>query len=146
MRNPKLIRQSPDKKSISSHVEKAKELDETFKWILDLFSSSVAEIAKTIIYCRSLKDCGEIYSLIDEIATHSEAPVVSMYHSKMPEQIKQRVLSSLLEENGDCRIVIATSVLGMGVNIPNIRQIIHYGAPPDLETCVQEFGRGGRDG
>ena len=146
VRNPKLIRQSPDKQNISSHVEKAKELDETFKWILDLFSSSVAEIAKTIIYCRSLKDCGEIYSLFDEIATHSEAPVVSMYHSKTPEQIKQRVLSSLLEENGDCRIVIATSVLGMGVNIPNIRQIVHYGAPPDLETCVQEVGRGGRDG
>lgn len=93
VRNPKLIRQSPDKQNISSHVEKAKELDETFKWILDLFSSSVAEIAKTIIYCRSLKDCGEIYSLFDEIATHSEAPVVSMYHSKTPEQIKQRVLS-----------------------------------------------------
>lgn len=146
MRNAKLIRQSPDKQNISSHVKKAKELDETFKWILDLFSSSVAEIAKTIIYCRSLKDCGEIYSLFDEIATHSEAPVVSMYHSKTPEQIKQRVLSSLLEENGDCRIVIATSVLGMGVNIPNIRQIVHYGAPPDLKICVQEIGRGGRDG
>lgn len=90
MRNPKVIRQSPDKKNISYHVEKAKELDETFKWILDLFSSCIAEIPKTIIYCRSLKDCGEIYSLFDEIATHSEAPVVSMYHSKTPEQIKQK--------------------------------------------------------
>lgn len=146
MRNPKVIRQSPDKKNISYHVEKAKELDETFKWILDLFSSCIAEIPKTIIYCRSLKDCGEIYSLFDEIATHSEAPVVSMYHSKTPEQIKQKVLSSLLEEDGDCRIVIATSALGMGVNIPNIRQIIHYGAPSDLESYVQEVGRGGRDG
>lgn len=146
MRNPKVIRQSPDKKNISYHVEKAKELDETFEWILDLFSSCIAEIPKTIIYCRSLKDCGEIYSLFDEIATHSEAPVVSMYHSKTPEQIKQKVLSSLLEEDGDCRIVIATSALGMGVNIPNIRQIIHYGAASDLESYVQEVGRGGRDG
>ena len=146
MRNAKLIRQSPDKKNISYHVEKAKELDEMFQWILDLFSSSVTEIPKTIIYCRSLKDCGEIYSLFDEVATNSQAKVVTMYHSKTPEQIKQKVLSSLLEENGDCRIVIATSALGMGVNIPNIRQIIHYGAPSDLESYVQEVGRGSRNG
>ena len=116
MRNPKLIRQSPDKKNICYHVEKAKELDETFKCILHLFSSAVAEIPKTIIYCRSLKDWGEIYSLFDEIATQSEAPFVSMYHSKTPEQIKQKVLSSLLEEDGNCRIVIATSALGMSRN------------------------------
>lgn len=146
MRNAKLIRQSPDKKNISYHVEKAKELDETFQWMLDLFSFPVAEIPKTIIYCRSLKDCGEMYSLFDEVAANSQVPVVTMYHSKTPEQIKQRVLSSLLDENGDCRIVIATSALGMGVNIPNIRQIIHYGAPSNLESYVQEVGRGGRDG
>ena len=146
MRNAKLIRQSPDKKNISYHVEKAKELDEIFQWILDLFSSSVTEIPKTIIYCRSLKDCGEIYSLFVEVATNSQAPVVTMYHGKTPEQIKQKVLSSLLEEYGDCRIVIATSALGMGVNIPNIRQIIHYGAPSDLESYVQDVGGGGRNG
>ena len=34
----------------------------------------------------------------------------------------------------------------MGVNVPNIRQVLHYGAPPDLESYLQEVGRGGRDG
>lgn len=42
-------------------------------------------------------------------------------------------------------IIIATSALGMGVNIQDVRQIIHYGVPSDLETYVQEVGRGGRD-
>ena len=69
-----------------------------------------------------------------------------MYHSKTPEKIKEKVLSSLLEEDGECRVVIATSALGMGVNIPDVRQIIHYGIPSDLESYVQEVGRGGRDG
>lgn len=41
-------------------------------------------------------------------------------------------------------IIIATSALGMGVNIQDVRQIIHYGVPSDLETYVQEVGRGGR--
>ena len=137
MSNAKLIRHSPDKKNISYHVQTAADLSETFQWMVNLVSSPVTEIPKTIIYCRSLKDCGELYSLFDEAAANSEVPVVTMYHSKTPEQIKQKVLS-LLEENGNCRIVIATSALGMGVNIPNIPQILHYGTPLDLESYLQD--------
>jgi len=69
-----------------------------------------------------------------------------MYPSKTPEQIKQKVISSLLEEDGDCCIVIATSALGIGMNIPNIRQIVHYGTPSNLESYVKEVGHGGGDG
>ena len=40
-------------------------------------------------------------------------PVVAMYHSKSPDNIKELVFSSLLEVDGKCRVVIATSALGM---------------------------------
>lgn len=146
MTNPKLIRRPPDEKNVSYHVQNAADLDETFQWVMNLVSSSVTEIPKTIIYCCWLKDCGILYSLFDEAAANSEVPIVAMYHSKKPEQIKRKVLWSLLEENGTCRIVIATRALGMGVNVPNIRQVLHYDAPPDLESYLQEVGRGGRDG
>ena len=69
-----------------------------------------------------------------------------MYHSKTPEKIKEKVLQSFMEDNGKSRVVIATSALGMGVNIQDVRQIIHYGVPSDLESYVQEVGWGGRDG
>ena len=52
-------------------------------------------------------------------------PVVAMYHSKSPDNIKELVFSSLLEVDGKCRVVIATGALGMGVNIPDVRSIIH---------------------
>ena len=51
MTNPKLIRHSPDENNVSYHVQKAADLDETFRWVLNLVSSSVTEIPKTIIYC-----------------------------------------------------------------------------------------------
>jgi len=51
-----------------------------------------------------------------------------------------------MEKDGKCGIIIATSALGMGVNIQDVRQVIHYGVPSHLETYVHEVGCGVRDG
>jgi superfamily II DNA helicase RecQ len=42
--------------------------------------------------------------------------------------------------------VIGTSALGMGINIPDVGRICHFGVPSELEQYVQEIGRAGRDG
>ena len=64
-------------------------------------------------------------------------PVVAVYHSKSPDNIKELVFSSLLEVDGKCREVIATSALGMGVNIPDVRSIIHY-APHQMCKSISK--------
>lgn len=132
--NTKFIRLSPDKQNLKF----GEELEETFGGLLREFDGG-----KTIIYCRSLKDCGESYSLFND---EWDDLRVAMYHSKTPENIKERVLKSFLEVGGQCRLVIATSALGMGVNIPDVRHVVHYGVSSDLESYRQEVGRGGRDG
>ena len=86
MNNTKFIRHSPDKKNIYYSVEMANDnMEETFQGIMAKLVNEPTGLPKTINYCRSLKDCGEIYSLFD-------SPYVSMYHSKTPEKIKEKVL------------------------------------------------------
>ncbi len=49
-------------------------------------------------------------------------------------------------KNGEIQILVATKAFGLGINILNVRQIIHIGIPENLSLWVQELGRAGRDG
>lgn len=71
---------------------------------------------------------------------------VGMFHGSTPPDLKSIVMKEFVNEKGRCFIVVATSALGMGVNIKNIRHVVHVGLPTDVEAYIQELGRAGRDG
>ena len=139
----KTIRMSPDNRNVKYVVEKAKsELQDTFGWLIsDMINNPHAE--KTI-FCQSLKACGDIYDTFQHFLPCKSK--VAMYHSKTPLDIKENVLSDLMSADGSIRLVIATSALGMGVNLPNIKRIVMFGVPESVESYLQAVGRGGRDG
>lgn len=139
----KTIRMSPDKRNVKYVVEKAKsELQDTFGWLIsDMINNPHAE--KTIIFCQSLKACGDIYDTFQHFLPCKSK--VAMHHSKTPQDIKD-VLSDLMSPDGSIRLVIATSALGMGVNLPNIKRVVMFGVPESMESYLQAVGRGGRDG
>ena len=58
---------------------------------------------------------------------------------------EKKVLDSFIKSDGKLRVVIATTAFSMGVDCPDIRQVIHLGAPSTLEDYVQQTGRVGRD-
>ena len=77
---------------------------------------------------------------------HSSNRVVGIYHAHTHSKYKERVLSSFKSLSGTIRVVVATTALGMGVNFPDVKYIVHAGLERSLVDYIQAAGRAGRNG
>jgi ATP-dependent DNA helicase RecQ len=66
------------------------------------------------------------------------------YHGRL--RARERTVAQDAFMSGAARFIIATNAFGMGIDKPDIREVIHYDLPPSLDVYYQESGRAGRDG
>lgn len=118
MQNVKVIKLSPDNPNCKFIVQKAVgDIAQQFTCLAMDLKEKKAVFPRTIVYCTSIANCGEIFSLFHEELGCVAEGMYSMYHSRTPKGIQEKVLSSLAKIDGLVRIVFATNALGMGINL-----------------------------
>lgn len=93
-----------------------------------------------IIYFSSKKQANKISELLKAETSLRIAP----YHAALSSRDRYMTQHQFMENQLD--IICATSAFGMGINKKDVRFVIHYHLPSDLESYVQEIGRAGRNG
>jgi ATP-dependent DNA helicase RecQ len=92
-----------------------------------------------IVYCASRKAAETLAKRLDE-----EGIAAKPYHAGLTSEERTNHQDKFLRD--DVRVIAATIAFGMGINKPNVRFVMHYDLPKNIESYYQETGRAGRDG
>jgi ATP-dependent DNA helicase RecQ len=92
-----------------------------------------------IVYCASRKSTESVAQRLNEAGVAAKP-----YHAGLTNAERTKHQDAFLRD--DVRVITATIAFGMGINKPNVRFVVHYDLPKNIESYYQETGRAGRDG
>ena len=121
------IVENPDRPNIKLFVQKVKSsalLSSTFSWLIEAVRLEKQQTGRVLVFCPSIKLCGELYTLFRMELDKLTLSHVDMYHSCTTENVKEKIRNDMEQSNGNIRILIATSAAGMGVNYKSVNQIV----------------------
>ena len=92
-----------------------------------------------IIYCATRKDVDRVYENITRAGIKA-----GHYHGGLNDEMRREMQNAYADDK--LQVMVATNAFGMGIDKSNVRYVLHYQMPRNMESYYQEAGRAGRDG
>lgn len=149
---------SPNRPNIRySRVNVSRDVSIAFKWLVDALQQKRTALPRMLVFCRSIGTCAALYKFFvtkmkqenyESVGSSLaiETRLFGVYHSRVDEGDKQKLLDAMINPVGACRVLFCTSAFGMGVDISDVRAVMNFGSPGDIDDYFQQSGRAGRDG
>ena len=158
LKKPVIVSQSPNNPHMFYKVNSTTNIiEDAFTPLLEEIRCKRTTMDRTIIFCRSYDSCTYMYHFFRSrlgremsepqgYLNYCELRLVDMFTACTHPDVKNILHKQFRNPTSCLRVVIVTIAFGMGIDCPNVRRVIHWGSPQDIESYMQETGRAGRDG
>ena len=134
LNNPNIFKGDFDRTNL--YFEVSVKTNDTFDKIVKLVKE-IEETDYSIIYCLTRDETELVSGKLNENGIKCKP-----YHAGLSNEIRDNIQKEFI--NGNFRTICATISFGLGINIPNVKIVIHYNCPKNLDSYIQETGRAGR--
>ena len=133
LKNPKLFIGDLERKNISYQVVHS---ENKLQKIIDHCQDNSSETG--IIYCQTRRSVKFVVTQLRSLKVNA-----GFYHGGLKPEDRKYMLENWMA--GNIKVMVATNAFGMGIDKSDVRYVLHFEVPPNLESYYQEAGRGGRD-
>ena len=121
------------------------------KWLTEIVKQEGENTPKMLIYCTQVTQLNAVAEFFEDVCGDSLVNcngnfILGTFHQFIGDFTKTAIIEEFVKVKSCIRIVVCTIAFGMGINIPDIRLVVHWGLSQNAMSYWQEVGRAGRDG